>query len=127
MLKIDEVTERDGSISSVILVRNGDALCIAHGADTLAVPDGVLEAAMRRYGHPFDTTERVTVIGDLDLAAGRRLRHVRHLARYDVIARDYLVLDVPGEEPRYALAVTVAAALSFVARASAAPPDERAP
>lgn len=118
MLKIDEVTERDGSISSVVLVREGDALCIAHGADTYAVPDGVLEAAMRRYGHPFDTTERVSVVGALELAAGRRLRHVRHLARYDVIARDYLVLEAPGREALCALAVTVAAALSFVARAA---------
>jgi hypothetical protein len=116
MLKIDEVTERDGTISSVVLVRDGDALCIAQGGGTFAVPEGVLEAAMRRYGLPFDTTERVAVVGDLELAAGRRLRHVRHLARYDVIARDYLVLEAPDQEPLCALAVTVAAALSFVAR-----------
>jgi hypothetical protein len=35
-----------------------------------------------------------------------------------VIARDYLVLDLPGQEPLCALAVTVAGALVHLARAT---------
>jgi hypothetical protein len=54
----------------------------------------------------------------LDLGAGRRLEHVRHLAGYDVVERDYLVLELgDGSEPHCAHGAIVAAALQHLARA----------
>jgi hypothetical protein len=55
----------------------------------------------------------------LDLGDGRVLRHIRHLGRYDVIARDYLTYSVPTQEPLCALATTVAGALAHLGRAAA--------
>ena len=46
------------------------------------------------------------------------LRHVRHLAIYDVIARDYLVYEAPHREPMCALATIVAGALGHLGRAA---------
>jgi hypothetical protein len=43
---------------------------------------------------------------------------LRHLGRYDVIARDFFVLLRPGAEPLAELAATIAAALTHLARAS---------
>jgi hypothetical protein len=52
------------------------------------------------------------------------LRHVRHLAGYDVIARDYLVHDRgDGTEPLCAMATRVAAALAHLARVRAQKPQ----
>ena len=57
------------------------------------------------------------MIATLRLAEGESLRHLRHLAGYDVIARDYLVYEHPNGEALCALAATVAAALLHLGRA----------
>jgi hypothetical protein len=44
---------------------------------------------------------------------------VRHLAGYDVVKRDYLVLEAGGTEALCAPGATVAAALQHLARAAA--------
>jgi hypothetical protein len=72
-----------------------------------------------RFGAPVEPSESLIAVGALPLWEGHTLRHVRHLARYDVIARDYLVYESPGGEPRCALATTVAGALAHLARATA--------
>ncbi len=53
---------------------------------------------MRRYGRPLD--EAVPLAGPaLELGEGRRLVQLRFRPRFDVIARDYLVLEAPPEPP----------------------------
>ncbi|MBK6694213.1 MAG: hypothetical protein IPG50_18700 [Myxococcales bacterium] len=118
-LTLHESASPSGELYKVSLdVREG-TLIIVCGAEAFAVPDGALAATMARYGGPFDPTERVADAGVLALGATERLRHVRHLARFDVVARDFVVHESPNQEALCALATTVAGALEFVARASA--------
>ena len=61
--------------------------------------------------------QRVALDGPkIDLGGGRTLQRIRHLARYDVIARDFLVWCAPGREPLVELAVTISGALEHLAR-----------
>jgi len=84
---------------------------------TLPLPDCALDHVMRRFGGPLDPAQPLAEVGTLDIGEGRVLRHVRHLARYDVIARDYVTYSVPGHEALCALATTVAGALAHLGRA----------
>ena len=120
MLKIHELTSDTGALEGVFLrvTSGGAVLEIVEPSGALPVPSGALEKVMARYGAPFDTEAHVDVVGELPLGDGRRLRQVRHLAGYDVIARDYLVLDQGDEESLCALATTVAGALQHLARAA---------
>ncbi|MBX3260605.1 MAG: hypothetical protein KIS78_32555 [Labilithrix sp.] len=120
MLKVHETTRPDGALAPVFVFVEDGALGITSEAGTFALPDGALDAVMARYGKPLETSERLTSVGALDLGDGRVLRHVRHLARYDVIARDFLVYEVAGAEPLCALATTVAGALDHLGRAASA-------
>ena len=71
---------------------------------------------MRRYGKPL--ADDVTLHGArLVLPAGRSVVLLRHLARYDVIAKDYLVYSSPDAPPLAELAGSIAAALLYLARA----------
>jgi hypothetical protein len=122
MLKIHETTQADGTLSPTYLaVEEGGLVLLVDGdedGESLALPERALEAVMRRYAAPLDPNERVTVVATLELGGGRELRHVRHLARWDVIARDWLVVVTPNEEPLCAMATTVAGALAHLARAA---------
>lgn len=100
-----------------LAVREGELEIEEDGVARL-LPSGALRAVLARYGAPFDASERIAEVAALELGAGERLRHVRHLAGYDVIARDYLVLEVPGSESQCALAAQVTSALLFLARAA---------
>jgi hypothetical protein len=121
MLKVHELTSDTGALEGVFLrVTAGGALLeLVEPSGTLPVPSGALEKVMARYGAPFDADARIDVVGELDLGDGRRLRQVRHLAGYDVIARDYLVLEQRDGESLCALGTTVAGALQHLARAAA--------
>jgi hypothetical protein len=119
VLKLDEVTAPDGTLASVRLDARDGALLVTSGDETLLVPEDALAAIMRRYGAAFDPSEKVSIVATLSFESGEVLRHVRHLARFDVIARDYVVYDAPGGEPLCALAKTVAAALQYVGRSIA--------
>lgn len=92
-------------------------LFVVRAGESLALPAGALEAVMKRFGGPLADDVSLLEIGALELDRGR-LRHVRHLARYDVIARDFLVLEAPGQELLCALATTVAGALEHLAVAN---------
>jgi hypothetical protein len=120
MLKIHEVTSETGALEGIFLRVGvgGESLEIVESSGALPVPLGALDTVMVRYGAPFDTEAHVDVVGELDLGDGRRLRQVRHLAGYDVIARDYLVLDQPEGESLCALGTTVAGALQHLAHAA---------
>jgi hypothetical protein len=124
-LKIREETNGSGALVAVSLRVTNGALELMRRDDVVALPARALEAVMARYGAPFDPEATISVQGTLALGDGRTLRHVRHLAGYDVIARDYLVYEAPGSEPLCAMAATVARGLEHladVARGRAVPP-----
>jgi hypothetical protein len=120
MLKIHELTSDHGALEGVFLRvgAGGESLEIVEPSGALPLPPDALEKVMARYGAPFDTEASIDVVGELVLGDGRRLRQVRHLAGYDVIARDYLVLDPREGESLCALGTTVAGALQHLARAA---------
>jgi hypothetical protein len=121
-LRIHEVTTPAGELSPVFLQCEAGILAIVADGAALPLPHGAVDAVMARFGAPLDPGETIALVGTLDLGDGRALRHVRHLARYDVIGRDYLVHEGPDREPLCALATTVAGALDHIARALAALP-----
>lgn len=124
-MKIHETTTADGALSATHLrVADGvvEIAADGDGAGALALPDGAIERVMTRYGAPVEEGTKLTEVDAIDLG-GARLRHVRHLARYDVIAKDWLLYERDGEEPICALANTVAAALVHLARVAARTPD----
>jgi len=116
VIKIHETTTPSGELAPVFLRFGEGVLEIVDAEGAFALPNGALDGVMARFGTPFDPEAEVTVIATLLLGEARALRHVRHLARYDVIARDYLVYDAPDREPLCALATTVAGALAHLGR-----------
>jgi hypothetical protein len=118
MLKVHETITPAGGLSAVFLRFADRVLAIVGDDGTFALPDGALDAVMQRFGAPFEPASQVARIAALDLGEGRTLWHVRHLARYDVIARDYLVYETADRVPLCALATTVAAALGHLGRAA---------
>jgi hypothetical protein len=118
VLKIDETTRADGSLAPVLIRMDDEGLSVACDQGILPLPRGALEAVMNRYGMPLDSNARVAEVASLELGEGASLRHVRHLARFDVIARDYLVLTRPDRDPLCALAKPVAGALLHLGKAA---------
>ena len=117
-MKIHEVTLDSGELSPVELTRHRESLFLTHENVTRPIPDGSIAAIMKRYGAPLDAGAKFHEVDALELGPGERLRHIRHLDFYDVIARDYLVYEAPGLEPSCARAITVAGALEHLARAA---------
>lgn len=115
-LKIHEHTCADGSIAHVVVWVADGAMGISSEEGDVPLPEGSLDAVMRRFGRPLDERARVSTVGALALGRGRTLRHVRHLAFGDVIARDYLVYEDGAGDAPCALATTVAGALLYLAR-----------
>lgn len=96
-----------------------EPLCLVYEAKRVAVPWAVLCAVFARYGR--EKAPEVRLADDaprLPLGDGRALVHLRHRARYDVIARDFLVLERPGEPPLVELSTAIAAALVHLAEAT---------
>lgn len=118
MLKIHELILPSGELSSVFLRVDAAALTLLSDDTELRLPDGALRAVMERYGAPFDRAAKSMSQGTLALPDGANLQHVRHLAGYDVIARDYLVYEAPGLEPVCVMATTVAGALRHLGLAA---------
>jgi hypothetical protein len=111
LLKIHEFIASDGSLSSVHLRFEAGALSLLGDDGELPLPPGSLKAVMLRYGAPFDARATSQTCAELALEGGARLVHVRHLAGYDVIARDYLVYSEPGMAELCVMATNVAGAL----------------
>jgi hypothetical protein len=122
-LLLHEATQPNGQLETSWLELAGDELALRSGdAEPLAVPLRVLAGVMRRYGRPL--ADETSLTGpELLLPSGERLTLLRHLARFDVVAKDYLVFEAPGDAPLAELATAVTAALSFVAKRMA--PSER--
>lgn len=117
-MKIHEAHDERGDLVETHLHVEDGAMALEEGGAIRALPPRALEAVMRRYGAPLDPRERVHEVARIELGEGRALRHVRHLARWDVIARDWLVWEAPGEEPLCAMATQIAGALAHLARAA---------
>jgi hypothetical protein len=120
MFRIHEFSSASGVLSSVYLRTAEERLEIVSDDGAWPLPHGALHAVLARFGAPFDEDAQSSLVATLQLAEGASLRHVRHLAGYDVIARDYLVYEHPNGEALCALAATVAAALLHLGRAQAA-------
>ena len=118
MFKIHEFSSAGGELSAVYLRLAAGQLEIVSEDGAWPLPQGALRAILARFGAPFDADARISTIATLDLPGGEVLRHVRHLAGYDVIARDYIVYDAPPDEAWCALSATVAAALLHLGKAS---------
>lgn len=115
---IHETILASGEPRRVHLARGGEGEpLLVTDEGRLALPAGALGAVMRRFGAPLEEREALALVGELALG-DEHLRHVRHRARYDVIARDYIVYEAPGRPPQCALATTVAGALEHLARAA---------
>ena len=120
MFKIHEFSSPSGELSAVYLRVVDEQLVIMSDDGEWPLPQGALRAVLARFGAPFDADARISTIATLDLPGGEVLRHVRHLAGYDVIARDYIVYDAPPEAALCALSATVAAALLHLGKATQA-------
>lgn len=124
MFKIHEFSSATGELSSVYLrLRDDGQLEIVSEDGAWALPDTAVHAVLSRFGAPFDNEATITTVAELELPSGVRLRHVRHLAGYDVIARDYIVYEQRqsegAQETLCALSATVAAALLHLGRVGA--------
>jgi hypothetical protein len=113
-LLLHERTLPDGTIEHTWLeVRRGSLSMRIDDGDPHEVPLAVLEAVMQRYAKPL--ADEITIAGpSLALDGGRSLRLFRHRALYDVIAKDYLVYEAPGQEAVAELAASVTAAISYL-------------
>ena len=110
---LHERTREDGTIEQTFLELGDDGLAMrVDGERPRPLPIELLLAVMKRYGHPLDPAVTMGPHAErIALADGREVVHFRHLARYDVIARDWIVLVEPGAEPLAELATGVHAAL----------------
>jgi len=115
VLIIGEKILDDGTRETVTLdVRDGEVVLVVGGGQAVVLPEGALEHVMARYGKPL--APDVALDGPrLDVGGGRALQLLRHRARYDVVARDFLVWSAPGQEPVAELAIAVAGALVHLA------------
>jgi len=119
-LLLDERIQDDGTRESVTLDVDEDELVIRVGDGPPArLPTRALERVMARYGKPL--AEGISLEGpSLEIRGAGTLHRIRHRARYDVIARDFLVFTTPGStghaDARVELATSVAAALVHLAR-----------
>ena len=116
-LLIHQRTRDDGTLEDLFLSREGDALRVHIGeGEEALIPIEALVAVMRKFGKAL--AEEIRLTGpSLDLGERRSLVMLRHLARYDVIARDFLVFRAPNEEPITELASAVTAALMHLVAA----------
>jgi hypothetical protein len=116
-LLIHQRTREDGTLEDLFLSREDEALRVQIGdEDEALIPIEALVAVMRKFGKAL--ADEVRLVGpSLDLGQGRSLVMLRHLARYDVIARDFLVFRAPNEEPLTELASSVTAALMHLVAA----------
>jgi len=120
-ITIHERTTELGTLQQTTLVVHDGGLALVTGSQTAPLPDGAVEAVLARYGKPMAIAESDAAVEEsLDLGEGRRLIRFRFRPRFDVIARDYLALCVPGQDPVCELAIAVTGALEHLARSLAA-------
>ena len=90
-------TGATGELSAVSLRHVAGVLEVVADEEAITLPHGALAAVISRYGASFDPEASISVVATLHAQSNDcTLRHVRHLAGYDVIARDYLVYEAAG-------------------------------
>jgi len=126
-ITIHETTDDAGALVRTCLHHEDGVFALRVGPggeparEVLPLPAGALDAVMKRYGKPLDAPEQEMMVDErLELGDGAALVRFRFLRRYDVIARDYLVLYRQGAEPLCEMATSIAAALDHLARRLAA-------
>ena len=114
-LVIDERARPDGGAARTWLALVDGKLALGFDETVVAiVEEGALAAVMKRYGKAL--ADDIDLSGPtLELDGGAKLSLLRHRARYDVMAKDFLVYEVPGSDP-VASATSVSAALAHLAR-----------
>ncbi len=117
MLLVHESLSAEGEAERVYLACTDGALVLLEGETEVELPEAVLMRVFARYGNPLEPSVRIEG-PSLSLPSGARITHMRFLARYDVIAKDYLVLERPGAEPLVELATGIVAALQHLARSA---------
>ncbi len=119
MLRIHETVLADGTLETTCLSAGDDGIGVHIGNVRVAtLPVEAVDRIMDRYGKPL--ADGIALSGPtLALGGDRVLCMLRHRARYDVIARDFLVFSIPGAEPMVELATSVSAAITHLARAMA--------
>ena len=117
-ITIDERIGDDGASVITELARDDETIRVVDDGRVVGeLSCETIRAVMNRYAKALD--DGIALCGpSLDLGEDRRLVMLRHRARYDVIARDFLVFVTKDEEPRAALSTTIAAALIHLARAA---------
>ncbi len=113
----------EGRSARTVLRREDDALVLALDDDEYEIEPKLVFAVFARYAKELDPS--VTMPDDADTLAldvtsgsGSRLVRLRHLARFDVIARDYLVLVREGQPALVELATAITAALVHLVSAA---------
>jgi hypothetical protein len=117
MLKIHEFANSAGELQCVHLKVEGNELVLIDSSRDVAIeiPLPMLYSVFERYGKPL--ADDVKPEGArLQLCEQASLMHFRHLARFDVIARDFLVLSREGQEALVELSVSIAGALLHLTR-----------
>jgi len=114
---LHETTRADGSLERIHLRERDAILFLVDDDGEHPLPAGALAIVMQRYGKAIDPP-LPPAIETLALSDGSKLVRFRHLAVYDVIARDYMMYETPENEPVCELATAVTAALSHLARAA---------
>ncbi len=114
MLLVHETLSPEGANERVYIACSDGAITLVEGEAEVEIPEAILFRVFARYGNPLEPSVRIEG-PSLGLPSGARITHLRFLARYDVIAKDYLVLERPGEEPLVELATGIVAALQHLA------------
>lgn len=109
-----------GELERIGLLWHQGGLAVRRGSGAATpLPPTAIEAVFTRFGRALDPSVTLEPPA-FAVADGVELHWLRYKPRYDVIARDYLVLTRVGSEPLVELAPTIAAALLHLARAYAA-------
>jgi hypothetical protein len=116
MLKIHETYDANGApLVSFLKVEEGE-LCLVLPDAEIVIPTNVLVRVFERYGKPLDDVVILHPETSITLEDGLMLYALRHLARFDVIAKDYLVLARVDKEPLAELSVSIYGALVHLAQ-----------
>lgn len=120
-LRIWEKTGASGEAAAVWLeAREGHVVIGVGDAEIGPLPREAIDAVLDRFGKPLEdgVWESIAPASPWLLGGGAALVTFRYLARYDVIARDWIALERPGKARVAALAVTIAGALEHLAAAA---------
>jgi hypothetical protein len=116
MLKIHE-TFGDGDRAEASYLKMEDSeLCLVLPASEVVLPSDIVVRTFERFGKPLDPDIVLNEDASLEIGHGMKVYTLRHLARFDVIAKDYLVLTRAGHEPLADLAISIYGALVHLIR-----------